>query len=169
MATFQVTPTVPNAVTSGVNKPTARNCQMVVLSDGEDNLVTLTGGALSVTGTVQPLAATNVYFESSLAITASGTSANFATSNFTSLFASINVTAVSGTAPTLTVSLQMQDANANWFTLATTPTISANGIYVLAVGPGLINNYPIMNTARLSWTIGGTTPSFTVQRGLQGK
>lgn len=82
-----------------------------------------------------------------------------------------NVTAVSGTTPTLVVRLQYSYDGTNFVdydtTNAQTVSITANGQYVFDVYPGLTTaansakNGILPRTYRLAWTIGGTTPSFT--------
>lgn len=89
------------------------------------------------------------------------------------MFATILVTAVSGTTPTLVVKLQWSpDGGTTWVDWDTTnlqtATITANGTYVLRVYPGATNtanssrNDFVPRTWRFYYTIGGTTPSFTL-------
>jgi len=69
----------------------------------------------------------------------------------------ISVTAVSGTSPTLTVSLQFSWNNSTWTTAnadETTAAITTTGTVQLTA--------PSRGTfVRAAWTVGGTTPSFT--------
>lgn len=134
--------------------------------DGNGNLITLTNqGAV----TMSTANAVSIYTESSSVITANGTGSAITVNNVETLFVTVNVSSVSGTNPTLTVSVQTADANANWFTVASTVSITSTGGYILPIGPGLINNYPVMNSVRFVTTVGGTSPSFTIQRGILGK
>lgn len=83
----------------------------------------------------------------------------------------LNVTAVSGTTPTLVAKLQYSpDGGTTWIDYTEKPvtaTISATGKYTLTVYPGAVEvansavSLPIPRTVRLYYTIGGTTPSFT--------
>lgn len=83
----------------------------------------------------------------------------------------INVTAVSGTSPTLVAKLQFSpDNGTTWFDYdakTTTATISSVSKNILKVKPGVIEvengavSLPLPRTFRLYYTIGGTTPSFT--------
>lgn len=86
-----------------------------------------------------------------------------------SLYVEVNVTAASGTTPTLTVAIQGSMDGTNWFTLG---TIGANGYNTGAVGVTAPSNftgvagpvrayYDMPQYVRYSSTIGGTTPSFT--------
>lgn len=75
----------------------------------------------------------------------------------------LNVTAVSGTTPSLTAAVQTSpDDGTTWFTLATaemtgqTAAITATGQYRLS------SNAPIGARTRCLFTISGTTPSFTI-------
>lgn len=84
----------------------------------------------------------------------------------------VNVTAVSGTAPTLVIGIDGQDvASSVWYNLLTSASITATGTYVFRVGPGFT---PVANSAvndmlprtwRVTGTLGGTTPSFTMSIG----
>jgi hypothetical protein len=77
----------------------------------------------------------------------------------------VTVTAVSGTSPSLTVSVQRADVHtdyppSNWTTVATSAAITAAGTTTIttpAVPSGDVSNF-----YRLAYAITGTTPSFTL-------
>lgn len=69
--------------------------------------------------------------------------------------ATLNVTAASGTSPTLTVDLMTQDASGDWVRFDGFAQATAAGVSTLAIGPGALPN-----TLAVRYTIGGTTPSF---------
>lgn len=85
---------------------------------------------------------------------------------------------VSGTSPTLVIKLQgSADGGTSWFDLpgATTATITTTGDYGIQIYPGLVTVAGVTTTAttaqvsgllpktwRVVYTIGGTTPSFTI-------
>lgn len=78
---------------------------------------------------------------------------------------------VSGTAPTCVFKIQGSgDSGTTWHDIpgATTASLTATGNTVLAVFPGVTVaanaavSYPLPRTWRVVWTIGGTTPSFTI-------
>ena len=73
-----------------------------------------------------------------------------------------NVTAVSGTTPTLTLTLQDSvDGGSTWNTHTTVlNAVAATGVTVARVN---MVATPIAEMYRFAWTIGGTTPSFTFQ------
>lgn len=109
--------------------------------------------------------------DTSAARTASGTGTIATNHNARGARFVVNVTAVSGTTPTMTVRLQYSYDGANFIDYDTTnlqtAPITANGQYVFDVYPGLATtanasrNGILPRTFRLVWTIGGTTPSFT--------
>lgn len=84
-----------------------------------------------------------------------------------SLYLEVNVTAASGTSPTMTVKIEGSMDGTNWFTLG---TVGANGYNVGAIGTAPSNFtttagpiraiYDAPMYVRSSSTIGGTTPSF---------
>lgn len=141
------------------------NTQSVSVSNSTLNVV-LTAGT-----------ATGTNSDTSAARTASGTGTafSFVTSSIAgaqALWFAVYVTAVSGTAPTMTVRLQWSiDGGTTWTDWDTTnlqtPSITTAGTYSLKVGPGLPTtanaslNDALPGQMRAAWTIGGTTPSFT--------
>jgi hypothetical protein len=82
-----------------------------------------------------------------------------------------NIGAVTGTSPTAVFKLQgSADGGTTWYDIpgAATASITASGVYVLQVYPGVAAvanaavNAPLPRTWRVVWTLGGTTPSFTI-------
>lgn len=86
-------------------------------------------------------------------------------------FVLVDVTAASGTAPTLVAKVQFSVNGVDWHDLDTTnaqtASITTTGKYILKVYPGLTAaansaaNSPLPRLWRLVYTIGGSTPSFT--------
>jgi hypothetical protein len=87
--------------------------------------------------------------------------------------------AVTGTTPTCTIKLQGSlDAGTTWYDIpgATTAALVATGVWSITVYPGAPTvagttvsiagsascGQPLPRTWRAVWTIGGTTPSFTI-------
>ena len=92
----------------------------------------------------------------SAARTTSGSSA--ATAGYagaTTLRAQLNVTAASGTTPTLNVVVEDSLDGSNWNTIGTFAQKTATGREVINI------TTPFADRVRISWTIAGTTPSFT--------
>lgn len=92
----------------------------------------------------------------SAALTTTTTTAAFTPTFGTSYSVSVPVTAVSGTTPTLDVTIEeSDDSGTNWFKVYDFPRITGSGMYrsplIRMVG----------NRVRYVQTVGGTTPSFT--------
>lgn len=79
----------------------------------------------------------------------------------TTLAVDVNVTAVSGTTPTLDVFLERQGADGVWYQVWHPTQIIAVGQASTSVGPGAATPAVLTSKLRLRWAIGGTTPSFT--------
>jgi hypothetical protein len=86
----------------------------------------------------------------------------------------INVTAISGTTPTLTVTLKGLDSTSGTaYTVLASAALNATGLTVLKVYPGLtaaantVANDVTPCASRIDYTIGGTTPSVTATISMQ--
>lgn len=107
--------------------------------------------------------------EASSAKTATGTGTVQTNCNAAGVILFVNVTAVSGTTPTLTVKVQHSFDGTTFADVpgAVTASITGSGLTVLTLFPGVTVaanaavSYPLARFWRLAWTIGGTTPSFT--------
>jgi hypothetical protein len=106
----------------------------------------------------------------SLPETVTGQSAVVTNYNASGAVFFFDVTAVSGTTPSLTFKLQAFDTTSGKFVDvagAATVAITATGTFALAVAPGItvVANAAIAAQLpfawRIVWTITGTTPSFT--------
>lgn len=108
-----------------------------------------------------------LFSEAVSARTATGNSATLPSSGYgvCQAWVTVNVTVVSGTTPTLTLALQQQDANGVWVAVGQTASLTAVGTASFNVGPDL----PLVGPLRVAWTIGGTTPSFTFQASVQAR
>lgn len=97
----------------------------------------------------------------SAAHTASGASDIISTNGVISaIIIEINVTARSGTTPTLDVDLEdtFDDAQWNKVSDVNASDITATGVTVKRIN---LADTPVTNRLRLKYTVGGTTPSFT--------
>lgn len=90
----------------------------------------------------------------------------------------VSMGAVTGTTPTCTIKVQgSTDGGTSWFDIpgATTAALTATGLYGITIYPGLPTlagttttgttatiSAVLPRTWRVVWTIGGTTPSFTI-------
>ena len=109
--------------------------------------------------------------DSSAARTATVAGATVTNYNARGAVITINVTAASGTTPTLVAKLQYSpDGGTTWIDYTAKPvtaTISGTGQTTLVVYPGATEvansavSLPLPRTLRMHYTIGGTTPSFT--------
>lgn len=110
--------------------------------------------------------------DTSTARTVTGTGATTINYNATGAKFWLNVTAASGTTPTLVWKIQWSpDGGTTWVDLdasnLSTASITTTGTAVLTVYPGLttaansVANNILPRHWRSAWTIGGTTPSFT--------
>lgn len=84
----------------------------------------------------------------------------------------IDITAITGTTPTLVVTIQGKDpASGKYFTILASASLNATGTTVLTVYPGsattanVSSAMPLPRTWRVSWTITGTTPAVTATIG----
>jgi hypothetical protein len=86
----------------------------------------------------------------------------------------INISAISGTSPTLTVMLKGLDSTSGTaYTVLASAALTATGLTVLRVYPGLtaaanaVANDVTPVASRIDYTIGGTTPSVTATISMQ--
>lgn len=101
----------------------------------------------------------------SAARTTSGNSADVTIYNGAKLAVFLDVTAVSGTSPTLDVSVKVKDpASGKYFEVAAFTQKTAVGSEAVFIGGGADVEFPT-RTFRVEYTIGGTDPSFTFSIG----
>ncbi len=91
----------------------------------------------------------------SLARTTNGNSGDMRVYGGESVRCQLNVTSASGTAPTLTVTIEDTLDGTNYNTIGTFAQKTAAGREIINV------TVPFSETLRVSWTIAGTNPSFT--------
>lgn len=98
----------------------------------------------------------------SAARTTSGNSAQiFSFGPITGLVIQVKVSFVNGTSPTLVVSLQdTVDDGATWNDVPGAITGTINSVSTTVIRLNTVNT-PVSERMRISYTIGGTTPSFT--------
>ena len=110
----------------------------------------------------------------SAAQTATVNTAAQSNTNARGVTVTVDVTAVSGTSPTLTPSIEAQDpVSGAWYALDGAATaITATGLYTYQLYPGATGGAVTQATSlalpaawRVAFTIGGTTPSFTFSAG----
>lgn len=145
------------------------------LADGASNPTTPTVGAAQMLFNGSTLDRERGNFNTTTgdtgAKTATGNGATQTNYNARGMLVVYNIGAVSGTAPTLVLKLQHSpDGGTTWYDIAgaNTVSITAPGVAAMMVHPNIpaVANggvqYPLARTWRVVWTIGGTTPSFTI-------
>ncbi|MGW2513661.1 hypothetical protein ACWC0A_30555 [Streptomyces scopuliridis] len=117
--------------------------------------------------------ATTMYTEATTARTTSGnTSTQTWLANASTCWVGVNVTALTGgTTPTVVVSLQQQDPNGNWQTLASTAALNATGLAQFSVGAGMANGAMLLagGSYRFSWVVTGTPATCSFQIAMSGR
>jgi hypothetical protein len=147
--------------------------QKLITEDGKNGLpvrlVDANGNALSTTirTLVRAAGATGV----------SGNSGNINTAGYRQIMALINLTAISGTSPTISWYLKVSDdGGTTFYTVLVTGNLTTPGQAVLALGPGIANGgaagpssiasagLVVTDVIQIGWTVGGTAPSanFTI-------
>lgn len=115
-------------------------------------------------------ATTIVLNQASAAQTASGNSANLSVGNLSELAIGVNVTAVSGTSPTLNLYLDVIGADGVTYEgIWASAQVTAVGQVTASVGAGLATNQAFGSVVVFRWVVGGTTPSFTFSASILGK
>ena len=98
-----------------------------------------------------------VVVRASAAATATGQSAGFPTGYQNTIDVFIDITAVSGTTPSMTVNIEWSNDNATWFQGDTADAFTA-----ATAAQKRVKEFAVKGQyARLNYTISGTTPSFT--------
>lgn len=136
------------------------------------------GTAAAAAWLANPLIPVAVLTGDTGAKTATGNGATLINTTGKGISATINLGTVTGTTPTAVFKIQYSnDAGTTWLDLpnATTATIVATGVFGITVYPSITTaagtptsgsvalvNSIIPRTYRFVWTIGGTTPSFTI-------
>lgn len=93
-------------------------------------------------------------------LTATGSATAFTTTEFDYVGVFINITAHSGSSPTIVVSLETSfDGGTTWFTLASGSSLNSNTSQQIVVSTP---TYVMGPLCKVSYTLGGGTPSFTL-------
>lgn len=144
----------------------------VAIQDVNGNLLALDSSGRITTNAVAQIA-TTMYTEATQArLTSSNTTTQTWLANASTCWVGINLTALSGgTTPTVVVSLQQLDGNANWQTLASTSALSATGLAQFSVGAGMTNGAMLLagGSYRFSWVVTGGPATCSFQIALAGR
>lgn len=68
----------------------------------------------------------------------------------------LNITALAGTTPTITIFVEGMDNEGAWYSLYAPSAISTTGDTSQSIGPGMQSNTVIPDTVRVRWLIGGS-------------
>lgn len=121
---------------------------------------------------VQPAvtpSATTVATGASAAYTATGNSGDLSVSSLTRLAVDFNVSAVSGTVPSCTFSVERKGSDGIYYPVFTSSAVTAAGVVSASIGSGLTTAAAFGSTIRLKWAITGTAPSFSFSYSVVGK
>jgi hypothetical protein len=117
-----------------------------------------------------------VYSPGPQTVTANGDSYGGQTANILSfaphdeLRCDLNVTAITGTAPTIQFFVEhTPDGGTSWFSVGNTAVISTAGSAALTLTAKGTANSAFGLSGRLRWAVGGTTPSITFTAFIIGK
>lgn len=144
---------------------------------GTANLIALRGTTATVTdvnsNTMAAVAVgwftSNVYARASAAATVSGNSGDLAVDSFSELALDINITAVSGTTPTIQYIMERKGNDGNYYQIYASSSLNVTQAVSTSFGAGMSQSVSFGATVRLRWVIGGTTPSFTFSASIIGK
>ncbi len=143
--------------------------RLVQLVDDDGNLIMQPVDIQEVTDAARKKLAQyheDVTILTSAARTASGQSADFDCGWAKEVFIVVDVTAVSGTTPTLDVKVTCKDpVSGKYRDLYSFTQFTAIGTQDRHIGPGLETNKGLGSKIRVEYTIGGTDPSFTFSVG----
>jgi hypothetical protein len=144
----------------------------VNIEDADGHRINLDADGRVTSNTVAQIA-TTMYTEATTArTTSSQTATQTWLANASTCWVGVNLTALSGgTTPTLTVSLQQQDGNGNWQTLASTSALNATGLAQFSVGAGMTNGAMLLagGSYRFSWVVTGTPTTCSFQIAMSGR
>jgi hypothetical protein len=80
----------------------------------------------------------------------------------------VNISAVSGTSPTIQFFIDRKDIFGNYYNIWQSSSFSATGQASTTIGAFATINQALGATVKLRWTIGGTSPSFTFSASIVG-
>ena|SRR5258708_38680775 len=99
----------------------------------------------------------NLFQQASTGLTIAGTSGPInVPASIRRLEFNLNITALAGTSPTITVFVEGQDNEGAWYSLYAPSVISSVSDTAQSIGPGMQTDTVIPDTIRVRWTIGGS-------------
>jgi hypothetical protein len=135
--------------------------------DGSGNLKVTTGSGNIVTVI---RAAATVLNQASASQTTSGNSADLTVGSYAELTVDCNITAVSGTLPTVQFFLDRKGSDTIYYPVWQSVTVISAGQVSTSIGAGMSIAQGFGNIVRLRWVIGGSGgPSVTFSASIVGK
>ncbi len=116
------------------------------------------------------MSAQTVYTQASQAISASGNSGPLTVGNFAELALDINLTAKTGTSPTIQFFIDRLGVDGVYYNVYTSSVISTTPTVIgQSIGAGLALASSFAGTIQFRWLLGGTSPVWTYSVSLIGK
>lgn len=99
----------------------------------------------------------NLFQQASTGLTAAGSSGPLSVpASVRRLEYNLNISALAGTSPTITVFVEGMDNEGQWYSLYAPTVISTVSDTAQSIGPGMQTNTVIPDTVRVRWVIGGS-------------
>lgn len=105
----------------------------------------------------------------SAARTVSTTEGPYAANNLSRVAFDVNVSAVAGVGPSMTLFIERQGADSVWYPIYTSPAVTAARTVSTSVGQGMTVAQSLASNIRVRYDITGTNASFTFSASLVGK
>lgn len=101
--------------------------------------------------------------------TASATTPDLAADGYSELKVDFNITALSGTSPSITIGVDAKGADGIYYNLWTSPAKTAAAAVSVNIGAGMEVAKGFGSLVRVTWTITGTSPSITMTYSVTAK
>lgn len=111
----------------------------------------------------------SLWTRASAAATSTNNSGDLAVGSYTELAIDVNITAASGTTPTMQLFMDRKGSDSVYYPIWQSVSITAVTSISTSVGSGMSIAQSLGSTIRLRWVIAGTTPSFTFSASLLAK
>jgi hypothetical protein len=92
----------------------------------------------------------------------------FSTAAVTNVQVGVNVTAVAGTSPSLSLFFEVLGADGVWYAVWKPTAVTAAGQTVTTIGPAAATGAVFSAEGRLRLALSGTTPKFTLSADVHG-
>ena len=113
--------------------------------------------------------ASTVWSQSPTVQTSAGSTADLPVGSYSELAVDINLTALSGSSPTLQIFIERKGADDTYYPIWQSVTLSTTTMISTTIGAGMAIAQGFGTTIRLRWAPGGTSPSATFSGSIIGK